>query len=199
MFRVRQLLIVCFVLLLAGCASVPPEIALDSKVNSAQNAGLVVGSFIQGGPYGTWMNFRNVDTDKSYGWGAKDYYSVWLPAGEYEVTQLGARRGVMGPYSAPLRFTVKTGVINYLGELVYDCPSYPAPTALYGVMNCGFLALGKCTVPHANSGICIVDREEQALRSFLKSNPTYSNMSTRSSLMTGAREEVRALLGAGVQ
>ena len=185
MFKVRQLVVVWFVALLAGCAAVPPEIALDSKVYSAENAGLVVGSFVQAGPYGTWMDFRNVNTGKQYGWGAKDYYSVWLPSGDYEVDQLGARQGVMGAYSAPLRFTVKAGEINYLGELVYGCPPSPRPTALYGVRNCGLLALGTCTVPFASEAICIVDREEQAVKRFLKSNPAFSNMTTRSSLMIG--------------
>ncbi|MDO7928880.1 hypothetical protein Q6A51_19000 [Pseudomonas sp. KFB-139] len=184
MLKLRQLLAVCFVGSLAGCASMPDEMKLDSKVYSAQNAGLVVGTFIQEGAFGTWLGFRDVNTGKNYGWGAKDYYSAWLPAGEYEVSRMGARRGVMGAYSKPLRFTVKQGEINYLGEMVYGCPSSSPTAALYGVMSCGFLALGECTVPYPTERICVVDRQEQATRILLKQNPEYSNLPVRGSVMS---------------
>lgn len=184
MLKTRRILASCFIGLLAGCASMPEEMTLDSKVNSAQNAGLVVGALINGGPYGTWLEFRDTRTGKSYGWGAKDYYSAWLPAGEYEVYKLGSRRGVMGAFSKPLRFTVKQGDINYLGEMLYGCPLDARPMALYGVMNCGFLALGNCSVPSPTQSLCVVDRQEQAVRSFLRKNSKYTGMPVRSSLMS---------------
>lgn len=168
---------------LAGCAQLPEEMALTSKTYSAQNAGLVVGALVSDGPYGTWLQFSDINTGKTYGWGAKDYYSVWLPAGDYQVSELGARRGVMGPFAAPLRFRVQNGVINYVGELVYGCPRYPAPTAYYGVKNCGLLALATCTVPNADVGMCVVDRQPQALKRFLRANPAYTNMPINPALM----------------
>lgn len=184
MFNTRLTFAIVFVSLLTGCSSMPTEIALGSKVYSAQNAGLVVGALIEGGPYGTWLEFREINTDKNYGWGAKDYYSAWLPAGEYEVQALGSRRGVMGPYSSPLRFNVKQGEINYLGEMVYDCQSPARPTALYGVQSCGFLAMGKCSVPHPTAGVCVVNRQEQTIRTFLKKHPDHADMPVRSSVMS---------------
>lgn len=184
MLKSRQALAIAFTGLLAGCSSMPAEMALDSKVYSAQNAGLVVGALIEGGPYGTWLEFHDINTGKDYGWGAKNYYSAWLPAGEYEVKALGSRRGVMGPYSTPLRFNVKQGEINYLGEMVYDCQSPARPTALYGVQNCGFLALGTCSIPNASAGICVVNRQAQAIRAFLKKNPDHAHMPVRTSVMS---------------
>lgn len=127
--------------------------------------------------------FRDIKTGKTYGWGAKDYYSAWLPAGQYEVSALGSRRGVMGPYQAPLRFDVVQGQINYLGEMVYGCSASTRPEALYGVKSCGFLALGTCSVPSPTVGVCIVDRQAQAVRSFLRKNPERSTLPVRSSLM----------------
>lgn len=183
MLKVRLFLVIFFAGLQVGCSSMPADMTLDSKEYSAQNAGLVVGALIEGGPYGTWLEFRDINTDKSYGWGAKDYYSAWLPDGDYEVRELGARRGVMGAYSGSLRFTVKRGHINYLGEMVYSCPPPARPAALYGVKSCGFLALGKCSVPSPTESICIVDRQEQAIRSFLKKHPEYLDMPVRSSVM----------------
>ncbi|WP_231570157.1 MULTISPECIES: hypothetical protein [Pseudomonas] len=161
----------------------PEEMGLDSKVYSEKNAGLVVGAMVNSGPYGTWLEFRNIKTDKRFGWGAKDYYSVWLPAGEYEVSSLGSRRGVMDPYSSPLRFSVAQGQLNYVGELVYGCPSESRPAALYGVRNCGLLALGSCSVPSPSVGVCTVDRQQQTLRRFLKMHPEFADMPVRSAVM----------------
>ncbi|MGE8496073.1 MAG: hypothetical protein ACN6O6_01085 [Pseudomonas sp.] len=183
MVKLHGLLAICLAGALAGCASMPEEMALDSTVHSEANAGLVVGALIEGGPYGTWLEFRDINTGKTYGWGAKNYYSAWLPAGEYEVSSLGSRRGVMGPYLKPLRFSVTQGQINYLGELVYGCPSSSRPDAVYGVKNCGFLALGSCSVPSPDVSICIVNRQEQAVRSFLLKNPDRADLPVRASLM----------------
>lgn len=183
MRKVGGLLAICLVGAMAGCSTMPEEMAVNSTVQSEANAGLVVGALIQGGPYGTWLEFRDIKTGKTYGWGAKDYYSAWLPAGQYEVSALGSRRGVMGPYQAPLRFDVVQGQINYLGEMVYGCSASSRPEALYGVKNCGFLALGTCSVPSPTVGVCIVDRQAQAVRSFLRKNPERSTLPVRSSLM----------------
>lgn len=101
MRKTSQLLVVGVTALMSACSALPPEMALDSKVYSTENAGLVLGSLIEGGPYGTWISFRNVNSGKTYGWAPKDYYSAWLPAGTYEVNDLGSRRGLMGPYSKP--------------------------------------------------------------------------------------------------
>lgn len=185
MLKLRQLSALCIVGLMVGCASMPDDMKLESKVYSAQNAGLVVGSFIQQGAFGTWIALHNIQSGKTYGWGAKDYYSAWLPAGEYEVTEMGARRGVMGPYSKPLRFTVKQGEINYLGEMIYGCEMLSPAAAVYGVKDCGFLALGNCSVPYPTERICIVDRQAQATKVFLKQNPQYGNLPIRGSVMHG--------------
>lgn len=184
MIRTHQLLAICLAGLMTGCASMPTEMALESKVYSAQNAGLVVGALTEAGPYGTWLEFRNIETGQSYGWGAKDYYSAWLPSGEYEVHRLGSRRGVMAAYSKPLRFTVNQGDINYLGEMIYGCPLAARPAALYGIRNCGLLALGECSVPSPTRSICVVNRQEQTIRNFLKRNPEFSSMPIRSSVMS---------------
>lgn len=182
----HRLLVGCVMGLIAGCAQMPEDMTLDSKVNSAQNAGLVVGALVNndGGAFGTWLEFRDTRTGKSYGWGAKDYYSAWLPAGDYELYKVGARRGVMGAFGKPLRFTVKQGDINYLGEILYGCPLDARPTAFYGVMNCGFLALGNCSVPSPTASLCVVDRQEQVIKNFLRKNPGYADMPVRSSLMS---------------
>jgi len=169
---------------LAGCSSLPPEMALDSPVYNAKNAGLVVGTLIEGGPYGTYLEFRDNKTDKTYGWGPKDDYSAWLPAGDYEVSRLGHRRGVMGAYSKPLRFTVTQGQINYLGELVYGCSSVSQPAAVYGVMNCGLLAPGTCTVPSPSINVCVVDRQDQAIKHFVQQHPEQSQLAVHSALMS---------------
>ena len=184
MFKMRLCLVVCLSVLITGCSSMPAEVALDSKAYSAENAGLVVGALIEGGPYGTWLEFRDVNTAKTYGWAAKDYYSAWLPAGVYEVSRLGSRRGAMAAYSKPLRISVKQGYINYLGEMTYGCPLLAQPEALYGVMSCGFLALGRCSVPSPSAGICIADRQQQAIRHFLKTHPEYAEMSVHSSVLS---------------
>ena len=41
-----RFLLGCCLGLMAGCAQMPEEMALDSKVSSAQNAGLVVGALV---------------------------------------------------------------------------------------------------------------------------------------------------------
>lgn len=170
--------------LLAGCSSMPPEMALNSPVNNAKNSGLVVGSLIEGGPYGTYLEFRDIKSNKTYGWGPKDDYSGWLPAGEYEVSRLGHRRGVMGPYSKPLRFSVTQGQLNYLGEMVYGCSAVAQPAAVYGVMNCGLLALGECTVPSPSVNVCVVDREDQALKLFLQQHPEQKSLPVHNAVMS---------------
>ena len=189
MFSIRRFLIVSVAGLVTGCSSMPEEIRLDSKVYSEENAGLVVGAMVNSGPYGTWLEFHNLKTDQRFGWGAKDYYSAWLPEGDYEVSSLGSRRGVMGPYSKPLRFTVTKGQLNYLGEMVYGCRSESHPAALYGLKRCGPLALGSCSVPSPDIGVCIVDRQQQALRSFLKKHPERSGLATRPAIMHGQRSD----------
>ncbi|AHZ77140.1 hypothetical protein DW66_2629 [Pseudomonas putida] len=144
----------------------------------------MIGALIGGGPYGTYLEFQDINSHKTYGWGPKDDYSAWLPAGEYEVTRLGHRRGVMGPYSSPLRFTVNQGKLNYLGEMVYDCSSVAQPVALYGVMNCGFLALDECTVPHATVNVCVVDRQGQAIKHFMQQHPEQSRLPVQNAVMS---------------
>ncbi len=191
MSKIRSLLTLFAVALMAGCAPMPAEMQLDSQQSSAKDAGMVVGALVGGGPYGTYLEFRHLATGKVYGWGAKDYYSAWLPAGEYEVSQLGSRRGVMGPYTAPLRFDVRQGSINYLGEMVYGCRSPSQPAALYGVKYCGFLALGTCRVSEASAAICMVDRQEQAVRSFLKQHPEYAHMQVQKAVMSRAASSGR--------
>ncbi|MBD1553111.1 hypothetical protein [Pseudomonas typographi] len=170
--------------LLAGCTPMPTSMALDSTAYNAQNAGLVVGALIEGGLYGTYLEFRDTSNGKTYGWGAQDDYSAWLPAGEYEVSRLGNRQGVMGAYSRPLRFTVKQGQLNYLGEMVYGCPTVAQPAAVYGVMSCGFLALGECTVPYASINVCVVDRQDQALKYFLQQHPERASLPVHSEVMS---------------
>ncbi|NVZ71754.1 hypothetical protein [Pseudomonas costantinii] len=184
MSKVSQLCVIAVTALVSGCSSLPPEMALDSKVYSVENAGIVLGALVDGGPYGTWLSFRDVDTGKEYGWGPKDYYSAWLPAGTYEMTDLGSRRGVMGPYSKPLRFTVTKGQINYLGEMTYGCPLAAHPAALYGVKNCGVLALATCTVDYPSIGVCVVDRQEQSVRTFVKQYPQFSELPVKPAVMS---------------
>ncbi|RZI73410.1 MAG: hypothetical protein EOP13_12010 [Pseudomonas sp.] len=169
---------------LMGCSSLPEDIALNSPVYNAQNAGLVVGTLIEGGPYGTYLEFRDIKSDKIFGWGPKDDYSAWLPAGDYEVSRLGNRRGVMGPYYKSLRFSVAKGQINYLGEMVYDCSEVARPAAVYGVMDCGFLALGQCTVPRPSVNICVVDREAQAIGYFLHQHPEHAALPVHNAVMS---------------
>ncbi|WP_259755455.1 hypothetical protein [Pseudomonas sp. GCEP-101] len=186
MLDMHRILMGCLMGLLAGCAQMPEDMALDSKVSSERNAGLVVGALVNpdGGNFGTWLEFRDVRTGKRYGWAAEGYFSAWLPPGDYEVSSIGSRRGVMGPFSKPLQFTVKQGDINYLGEILYGCPLDARPAAYYGVMNCGFLALGNCTVPLPTRSFCVVDRQESVVRSFLLKNPRYAGMPARSALMS---------------
>ncbi|HWD33223.1 MAG TPA: hypothetical protein VG536_16695 [Pseudomonas sp.] len=183
MLKMHRVVMMYSVLLAAGCAQMPAEMALDSRVYSADNAGVVVGALLNAGPYGTWLEFRNVHTGKSFGWGAKDYYSAWLPAGDYEVSSLGSRSGTLGAFGDPLRFTVQQGKINYLGELVNGCPYPAAPTALYGLKDCGPLALGTCSVPRSSVGLCVVDRQKQSLRTFLKQHPRYTVLPVHAALM----------------
>ncbi|WP_024656852.1 hypothetical protein N027_06200 [Pseudomonas syringae USA007] len=185
MLKLPRLLAVFLAGLMAGCSSMPPDMALGSKTYSAQNAGLIVGALIEGGDGGTWFELRDINTGKTYGWAARDYYSAWLPAGEYELYRLGSRRGVIGAYASPLHFSVKQGELNYLGELVYGCSLDARPTALYGAMYCGLLALGECSVSSPSVSICVVDRQEQAVKSFLKKNPEFLNMPVSSSVMAG--------------
>lgn len=184
MHKISQLIAIGFIVLISGCATMPDEMALDSKVYSAQNAGLVLGALVQGGPWGTWIDFREVNTGKTYGWGTKDYYSAWLPAGTYDVDELGSRQGVMGPYSKPLRFTVVNGRINYLGEMTYGCPLSAQPVATYGVEYCGLLALATCSVSNPDVAICLADRQEQTVRTFLKQHPQFSGLSVVRSVMS---------------
>ncbi|MDZ5602766.1 hypothetical protein SJI00_08270 [Pseudomonas sp. RP23018S] len=169
--------------LLTGCASLPAEMAVDSPLYNQNNAGLVVGSLSDGGPYGTFLEFRNKATGDVRGWGPKDDYAAWLPAGDYEVTQLGHRRGTMGPYSHALQFTVKKGQINYVGEMVYGCSDLAQPTAVYGVKYCGLLALGTCEVTSPDVNVCVVDRQQQAIKYFLRQHPQQSSLTVRSALM----------------
>lgn len=70
----------------------PAEMSLDSSPRSARDAGLIVGSLVDSGPYGTWIGFRHLQTGQVMGWGAKDLYSAWLPAGDYEVQEMGSPR-----------------------------------------------------------------------------------------------------------
>lgn len=183
MFRSRHILAFGLIGLLAGCSTLPKDNALNSSVYNAQNAGLVVGTLIEGGPYGTYLEFRDIKGGKTYGWGPKDDYSAWLPAGDYEVSRLGHRRGVMGAYSKPLRFSVTNGQINYLGEMVYGCSDVAQPVAVYGVMYCGFLALAECTVPSPSVNICVVDRQDQAIKRFLQQHPEYAPLPVHEAVM----------------
>lgn len=169
--------------LLAGCASLPPDMAVDSPVYNQANAGLVVGSLSNGGPYGTFLEFRNLASGALHGWGPKDDYAVWLPAGEYEVAHIGNRRGVMGPYTRPLHFTVKQGQVNYVGEMVYDCSDLARPTAMYGVKYCGLLALGRCSVSSPDVNICVVDRQRQAIKYFQRQHPEQSSLPVHRAFM----------------
>ncbi|WP_245586752.1 hypothetical protein [Pseudomonas cremoricolorata] len=180
MFRIMAL---GYIGLLASCATLPPEMALESTKYNQDNAGLVVGSLTGGGPYGTFLQLRNIASGELHGWGQKDDYAAWLPAGEYEVSRLGSRRGSMGPYSQPLRFSVKQGQINYVGEMVYGCSRYGQPAAVYGVLDCGLLALGTCDVPNPSVNICVVDRQSQALDYFQQQHPQQPVLSVRSALM----------------
>lgn len=184
MLKVSQLCVIGVTALVSACSSLPPEMALDSKVYSAENAGIVLGALVEGGPYGTWLTFRDVNTGKEYGWAPKDYYSAWLPASTYEMTDLGSRRGVMGPYSKPLRFTVTKGQINYVGEMTYGCQLAAHPAAIYGVKNCGLLALGTCTVDYPSIGVCVVDRQEQSVRTFIKQHPQFSELPVKPAVMS---------------
>jgi hypothetical protein len=131
-----------------------------------------------------WSQFRDISNDKTYAWGPKDDYVAWLPAGDYEVSRLGNRQGAMGAYSKPLRFTVVQGQLNYLGELVYGCSTVAQPVAVYGVLNCGFLALGECTVPRASVNVCVVDRQDQAIKHFLHQHPEQSRLPVHNALMS---------------
>ncbi|MGC5703158.1 hypothetical protein J4P02_23440 [Pseudomonas sp. NFXW11] len=182
----RNIFAIGLIGLLAGCSSMPAEMALNSPVYNAQNAGLVVGTLLEGGPYGTYLEFRDIKSDKTYGWGPKDDYSAWLPAGDYEVSRLGHRRGVMGAYSKPLRFTVTQGQLNYLGEMVYGCSAVAQPAAVYGVLNCGFLALGNCTVPRPSVNVCVVDRQDQAIKHFLQQHPEQASLLVHNAVMSAA-------------
>lgn len=184
MFKTYPIVAIGLAGLLAGCAPMPTSMALDSTVYNAQNAGLVVGELLEGAPYGTFLKFRDTNTGKTYGWSAQDDYSAWLPAGEYEVSRLGHRRGVMGAYSKPLRFSVKQGQINYLGEMVYGCPALAQPAAVYGVINCGFLAMGECTVPGPTINVCVLDRQDQALKRFLQQHPERASLPVRNAVMS---------------
>lgn len=170
--------------LLGGCSSMPAEMALNSPVYDAKNAGLVVGTLLEGGPYGTYLEFRNVNSNKTYGWGPKDDFSAWLPAGDYQVSRIGHRRGVMGAYSKPLSFTVTQGQLNYLGEMVYGCSAIAEPVAVYGVMNCGFLALGECTVPSPSVNVCVVDRQDQTIAHFLQQHGEYEALPVHNAMMS---------------
>jgi hypothetical protein len=115
--------------------------------------------------------------------GGEENYSAWLPAGEYEVSRLGNRQGVMAAYSKSLRFSVAQGRLNYLGEVVYDC-SYAADTVVfYGVIDCGILALGRCIVPRPSVNVCVVDRQHQTVDYFLRQHSEYSNLPIKNALM----------------
>lgn len=169
---------------LVGCSSLPAEMALNSPVYDEKNAGLVVGALLEGGPCGTYLEFRDTKSNQTYGWGPKDDYAAWLPAGDYEVSGLGNRQGLMGAYSKPSRFTVTQGQLNYLGEMVYGCSAVAQPVAVYGVKNCGFLALGECSVPRPSVNVCVVDRQDQAIRHFLQEHPERQALPVHNAVMS---------------
>ena len=90
----------------------------------------------------------------------------------------------MGAYSKPLSFTVTQGQLNYLGEMVYGCSAIAEPVAVYGVMNCGFLALGECTVPSPSVNICVVDRQDQTIAHFLQQHGEYEALPVHNAMMS---------------
>lgn len=174
------------VLLATACSNNPPPAnALGSAVYSQANAGLVLGAIARGGPYGTGISFKHLPTGQLFSWSIKDYYSAWLPAGEYEVESLGSRAGSLGPYDKSLHFTVKQGQLNYVGELGYGCAYKASPAAEYGVRYCGLLGLGSCSVSYPHMPLCVTDRAAVSVRNFIGLHPQYADLPVTTALMKG--------------
>lgn len=57
MFGSRNIFAIGLIGLLAGCSSMPAEMALNSPVYNAQNAGLVVGALLEGAPTEPTLSF----------------------------------------------------------------------------------------------------------------------------------------------
>jgi len=179
----RSLFLVTAVTLLCACAGPRQRNAPTSDIYGPGNAGLVVGHLRNEGLLGTGLSFKNSSTDQRFGYtGARDF-SMWLPEGIYELSSVGSRAGTLGPFQTPLSFSVRKGAIAYVGTVSIGClPPSPA-VKWYGLLNCGLLALGTCTVPSAQVPMCVLDEKAQTIKVFFETYPSLATMPVDSALM----------------
>ncbi len=179
----ESLFLVAVATFLCACAGPQQRNALTSDTYGPTNAGLIVGQLRNEGLLGSGLSFKNASTAESFGYmGARDF-SMWLPEGIYELSSVGSMAGALGPYQSPLSFSVRKGTIAYVGTVSIGCAP-PSPTMKwYGLLNCGLLALGKCTVPAAQVRMCVLDEESKTIKTFLERHPIFVSIPVDSALM----------------
>lgn len=169
-------LLIMAVALLTGCAALSTKkSALGADKYSFENAGLVIGYVESQAPFGTFIGFTNLSTGERFEHpGAREIF-IWLPEGEYEISEIGSRRGVMGAYDPSFKFAVSRGKVNYIGHLAYGCNYTSIDRTWYGFKDCGLLALGKCSVPSQDIPMCLVNKSSQYYQEFRKAHADYEN------------------------
>lgn len=177
------------ILALTACKNMSTEYSLASTKYNKDNAGIVVGSIVRSGSFGTALKITNKDNQQIsvlYK-GAKDF-SLYLPEGIYEIKALGSN-GV-APNHSPLEFKVNKGVVNYIGQIELGC-NFKTKGAYtlqllqgnenqhwYGAQNCGLLALGECKTVSTDFPVCVFDNQTESINTFLSQNKSLNTIKT---------------------
>jgi hypothetical protein len=132
---------------------------------------------------GTAIVFKGVTSDVNVLYKGATDFSLWLPEGLYEVSGIGSGAGLLGPFREPFRFRVTKGEIVYVGTISYGCVQHSERSKWYGLMNCGLLAMMKCSVPNPTIPMCVTDKKDGIIESFLGENPTFSSLRVNSDIM----------------
>ena len=70
--------------------------------------------------YGVGISFKNIETNKSFGFGEANYFFLKLPAGTYELLSLGTTAGPIMHKDRGFVFTLKPNEVRYVGAVVGD-------------------------------------------------------------------------------
>ncbi len=117
MKRLRNLVLVLAVLL-TGCAAGVRGTTYEVKSDAdgpSSGFGVVFGRICEGN--GLWFRSKSDPSREILHIGGKTAFALQLPAGQYELYQMGSPTGRMVT-NRPLQFTVGDGALQYIGSLI---------------------------------------------------------------------------------
>jgi hypothetical protein len=114
---------------LVAC-STPPERRIPARRTDLTDRGIVVGFMTRqrvGGALGSFDDFaghkffiQHVATRKTLESLGAGYFQLQLPPGEYVLSKIDVAYGDLRPKEQPLRFSVETGTVKYVGSIVTE-------------------------------------------------------------------------------